>query len=344
MPNNFWLFLSYFDTVLGPSNLHSSSPLIPNEHPDLGRILEFTEEEGNFIFTFRKYQTLNHIFYIDSEYARGGKELLMITYMIKAAFYKDEISDVYNYLLSKTSDLESYALELKELEEITDLLHTHKNNANQKKILNVASEEFKDKFLNLFQKYFEKMAPRVDIPRLDRGLKKIYVFGSAQAGKTEFVKNLEINQFRQYKDNEMKRDLASKIYDLIIDNIEVLTFECIDKNTVDEKIKLYEDCIDNAQGFILIFNAANKEFLKETIEMFQLVLNRCLDQGETMPILIIGNKFENKEEITADMIFENFDLNKLNECGLHPKYFSINILHEDDKIISALRWLLTEII
>ena len=188
------------------------------------------------------------------------------------------------------------------------------------------------------------MAPRVDIPRLDRGLKKIYVFGSAQAGKTEFVKNLEINQFRQYKDNEMKRDLASKIYDLIIDNIEVLTFECIDKNTVDEKIKLYEDCIDNAQGFILIFNAANKEFLKETIEMFQLVLNRCLDQGETMPILIIGNKFENKEEITADMIFENFDLNKLNECGLHPKYFSINILHEDDKIISALRWLLTEII
>jgi len=343
MPNNFWLFLSYFDTILGPSNLHSSSPLIPEEHPDLGRILEFTEEEGNFIFTFRKYQTLNHIFYIDSEYARGGKELLMITYMIKAAFFKDEISDVYNYLLSKTPDLEAYALELKNLEGITDLLHTHKNDSSQKKILDVASEEFKDKFLNLFQKYFEKMIPRMDIPRKEN-LKKIYVFGSAQAGKTEFVRNLEMNQFRQYKDNEMKRDLASKIYDLLIDNIEILTFECIDEHINKEKTKIYEECIDNAQGFILIFNAANKELLKETIEMFQLVLNRCLDQGETMPILIIGNKFEYKEEITSDMIFENFDLNKLNECGLHPKYFSINILHEDDKIINALRWFLTQII
>ncbi|MHA1473036.1 MAG: GTPase domain-containing protein, partial [Promethearchaeota archaeon] len=198
-----------------------------------------------------------------------------------------------------------------------------------------------------FQKYYEKMTPRIDIeaPLLVKGnLKKIYVFGPTHAGKTEFVRNLEINQFRQYKDNEMKRDLASKIYDFVIDNIEVLTFECIDEHTNKEKIKLYEDCIDDAQGFILIFNAANKELLKETIEMFQLVLNRCLDQGETMPILIIGNKFENKEEITSDMIFENFDLNKLNECGLHPKYFSINILNEDDKIINALRWFITQII
>ena len=85
---NVYLYISYFDSVLGPNLLYCSSPLIHNEHPDLGRILEFTEEEGNFIFTFRKYQTLNHIFYIDSESARGGKELLMITYMIKAAFYR----------------------------------------------------------------------------------------------------------------------------------------------------------------------------------------------------------------------------------------------------------------
>ena len=344
---NVILCLSYFDTVLGPNNLYCSSPLIPEEHPDLGRILEFSEEEGNFIFTFRKYQTINHIFYIDSEYARGGKELLMITYMIKAAYFKEEITDVYEYLLSKTPDLESYALELKELQDITELLHTHKDLTKQKKILNVASEEFKEKFLTIFQKYLEKMTPRIDINAtlLDRGnLKKIYIFGSTNAGKTTLVQNLEVIQFLQYKDNGMKRSLSSKIYDFIIDNIEVLTFECIDDNTEKEKIKLYQDCIDDAQGFILIFNAANKELLKETIEMFQLVLNRCLDQGESMPIVIIGNKFGNKEEITSDMIFENFDLNNLNECGLHPKYFSINILNEDDKIINALRWFLTEII
>jgi GTPase SAR1 family protein len=343
MANEVILCLSYFDSILGPNNLHCSSPLIPEEHPDLGRILEFTEEEGDFIFTFRKYQTINHIFYIESEYARGGKELLMITYMIKAAYFKEEITDVYNYLLSKTPDLESYALELKGLQEITGLLHTHKNLTNQKNILNVASEEFKEKFLNIFQKYLEKMTPRIDITTT-LNLKKIYVFGPTNAGKTTLVQNLEVIQFLQYKDNGMKRDLANKIYDFIIDNIEVLTFECIDENVNREKIKLYEDCIDNAQGFILIFNAANKELIKEAVEMFQLILDRCLDQGESMPILIIGNKFQDKEEITSDMIFENFDMDELNECGLHPQYCSINILNEDDKIINALRWFVTQII
>ena len=347
MPPNVYLILSYFDTILGPSNLHYSSPLIPEEHPDLGRILEFTEEEGNFVFTFRKYQTINHIFYIDSEYARGGKELLMITYMIRAAYFKDEITDVYNYLLSKAPDLESYALELKNLQEITEVLHAHKNRPNIKNILNTASEEFKEKFLNLFRKYLDRMIPRIDIntPLLNKeNLKKIYIFGPANAGKTTLVENLEVIQFLQYKNNEMKRDLASKIYDFIIDNIEVLTFECVDENTDKEKIKIYEDCIDNAQGFILIFNAADKGYIKETIEMSQLILGRCLDQGESMPILIIGNKFQNKEEITSDMIFENFDLDELNNCGLHLQYFPIDILNEDEKIINALRWLLTEII
>ncbi|NVM18086.1 MAG: GTPase domain-containing protein [Candidatus Lokiarchaeota archaeon] len=347
MPKEVILALSYFDTTLGPTNLYCSSPLNPQEHPDLGRILEFTEEEGNFIFTFRKYQTINHIFYIDSEFARGGKELLMITYMIRAAYFKDEITDVYNYLLSKTPDLESYASELKKLNELTGILHSHKNRVNKKETLSVASKKFKKEFFKLFNKYLEKMSPQLDLSvhLLDKGnLKKIYIFGPRNAGKTELVKNLEVIQFLQYKNNNMKRDLSSKIYDFIIDNIEVLTYECIDEDMDGKKTKLYEDCIDNAQGFILIFNASNKDSLKETIEMFQLVLNKCQDKGDTMPILIIGNKFDDEEEITSDMIYEKFDMEELKECGLSIEYFSINVLSENDEIINAIRWLLKQMI
>ena len=341
------LCLSYFDSILGPNLLHCSSPLNPQEHPDLGRILEFTEEEGNFIFTFRKFQTINHIFYIDSELARGGKELLMITYMIRAAYFKDEITDVYNYLLSKTPDLESYASELKKLKDLKELLHGHKNRINQKEILNVASKKFKKEFFELFNKYLKKMTPQLELtsPLLVKGnLKKIYIFGPRNAGKTELVKNLEVIQFLQYKNNNMKRDLSSKIYDFIIDNIEVLTYECIEEDAGDQNTKLYEDCIDNAQGFILIFNASNKDSIEETIEMFQLVLNRCQDKGNAMPILIIGNKFDDVEEMTPDLILENFDLNELAECGLLIQSYSINVLSESEKIIEAVRWLLQQII
>jgi len=347
MPKEVILCLSYFDSILGPNLLYCSSPLNTQEHPDLGRILEFTEEEGNFIFTYRKYQTINHIFYIDSEFARGGKELLMITYMIRAAYFKDEITDVYNYLSSKAPDLESYASELKTLQELTELLHSHKDRSNQNKILKIASKEFKKQFLKLFNKYLEKMSPQIDLSThlLGKGnLKKIYIFGPRNAGKSTLVKNLEVIQFLQYKNNEMKRDLASKILDFIIDNIEVLTYECVDEDTDDERTRLYEDCIDNAQGFILIFNASNKDSIKETIEMFQLVLNRCKDKGDTIPILIIGNKFHDKEEITPDLILENFDTNELAECGLLIQSYSLNVLSDDEKIIEAIRWLLKQII
>ena len=309
--------------------------------------MEFTEEEGNFIFTYRKYQTINHIFYIDSEFARGGKELLMITYMIRAAYFKDEITDVYNYLSSKALDLESYASELKNLQALTELLHGQKNRTNQNNILNLASKGFKTIFMTLFNKYLEKMSPKIDLTShlLDKGnLKKIYVFGPKHSGKTELVKNLEVIQFLQYKNNEMKRDLSSKIYDFIIDNIEILTYECIDEDTDDERTTLYEDCIDNAQGFILIYNASSKDSIEETIELFQLVLNRCQDKKDSMPILIIGNKFHDKEELPPDLILENFAMNELVECGLSIQSYSINVLNEDEKIIEAIGWLLMHII
>ena len=64
----------------------------------------------------------------------------------------------------------------------------------------------------------------------------------------------------------------------------------------------------------------------------------------SMPIVIIGNKFHDKEEVTPDLILENFEANKLAECGLLIQSFSIDVLSENEKIIEAVRWLLKQII
>ena len=63
-----------------------------------------------------------------------------------------------------------------------------------------------------------------------------------------------------------------------------------------------------------------------------------------MPILIIGNKFDDKEEITREMLFENFDIEELEECGLLVKYHVINVLDEHDKVINVLRWIVKQMI
>jgi hypothetical protein len=341
------LCITYFDTVLGPNIFYCSAPLNKVEHPDLGRILEFSEAEGSFIFTYRKFQTINHIFSIDSEYARGGKEVLMITFMIRAAYFKDEITDVYNFLLSKTPDLENFASDIKKLKELTSVIHSNKQTHRKGDVLNNASEKFKKKFLKLFNKYYEQITPKLQITApliVKENLKKIFIFGPPNTGKNTLLKNLEALQFLQYKNNERKRDLVSKIYDFIIDNIEILTYECIDERKGKNNTTLYQECIDNAQGFILVYDATKKDSKQDALTMFELVLNRCFDKSRIMPILLIGNKFDDKEELAPDFIYERYDKTELEECGMPIKLLCFNILSDDEQIINTIQWLTKQLL
>ncbi|MCK4780674.1 MAG: hypothetical protein KAT57_10820, partial [Candidatus Lokiarchaeota archaeon] len=178
MSQNQILCVTYFDQVIGPSTFYSNEPLSAStDTPDINRILEFNEEEGTFIFAYRKFQTVNHIFFIDSDLARGGKELMMITYMIKTAIFKDEIVDVFRYLDSKGPVLEDFASEIKRLNELTPFLHVKKSGLNSDYALELANEELKHSFLNIFNKYFKKLAPkyRLETPIRDKRLiKKIF--------------------------------------------------------------------------------------------------------------------------------------------------------------------------
>ncbi len=339
------LTITYFDQVIGPSTLYASEPLSQlSDTPDVNRILEFNDEEGTFIFAYRKFQTVNHIFYMDSNLARGGKELMMITYMIKTAIFKDEIVDVFKYLDSKSPVLEEFASEIKKLTEISSLLHLKKTATSSEYVLDLADEEFKTKFLEIFNNYFTKLSPKykLETPIRDKRLiKKIFIIGAPRVGKTTFLKNVELIQFLNIKRN----DLPTRIYEVVIENLEILKY---DENFNAFECKEFENlrkCINYSQGFILLFNASDKNSAVQTKEIFKIVDNTRLEmETDLAPILIIGNKFHDKEEIDTDFIYKTFEINELKELGIKIKYFSINILKEDEKIMKALRWLVKQII
>ncbi len=339
------LCLSYFDQIIGPNKFYCSEPLIDSvDTPDLGRILEYNEEEGSFIFAFRKYQTINHIFYLDSNFARGGKELIMISYMIRAAYFRNEIADVFKYLDSKKKILEDFAYELKNLDEFTSILNRKKKSVEKDDLLGLASAKFKDHFLKLFQKYFNELTKNFEISTfLDSALniKKIFIFGARNVGKSSFLKNMEAIQFHNQRNN----DLPTRIYNVVIDNMEILTYDCIERDFICEKCKNYGGCIKNAQGFILMINISDKNSIFDAKEILKKILNNCDDiENKITPLLIIGNKFYNKEEINPNKIYSEFNLNELIECGMKIKYYPINIMKEDDKIMKTLRWLIREIV
>ncbi|TKJ19362.1 MAG: hypothetical protein CEE43_15745 [Promethearchaeota archaeon Loki_b32] len=337
--------ITYFDQVIGPSTFYSSELLtISTDTPDINRILEFNEEEGTFIFAYRKFQTVNHIFFIDSDLARGGKELMMITYMIKTAIFKDEIVDVFRYLDSKGPVLEDFASDIKRLNELTPFLHVKKSGLNSDYALELANEELKHSFLNIFNKYFKKLAPkyRLETPIKDKRLiKKIFIIGGPRVGKTTFLKNIELIQFLNIKRN----DLPSRIFEVVIENLEILKY---DKNLSQFECKEFENlenCVSFSQGFILLFNLSDKDSALKTKEIFQIVDNTRLElEADLTPILIIGNKFYDKEELEPEFIYKTFEIKELRELGVKIKYFPINILKEDEKTMDALRWLIKTIV
>jgi hypothetical protein len=345
MTQNQILCVSYFDHVIGPNTFYSSENLSKSpDAPDINRILEFNDEEGTFIFAYRKFQTVNHIFYIDSDLARGGKELIMITYMIKTAIFKDEIVDVFRYLDSKAPVLEEFATDIRNLKDLSSVLHLKKNSFSGENVLDLADESLRNCFLELFNKYFEKLTPKykLETPLKDkRQIKKIFIIGAPKAGKTTFLKNLELIQFLNIKRN----DLPSRVYEVIIENLEILKYDDNLREFECKEFENLENCVNFSQGFILLFNISEEHSILQTKEIFKIVDNTRLDlKSQLVPILIIGNKFHDKEDFDESFINTIFEIHELRELGVKVKYFPINILKEDEEVMKAMRWLIRKII
>ena len=339
------LCVSYFDQVIGPSKLYCSEPLSDVVGaPDLDRILEFNEEEGTFIFAYRKYQTVNHLFYIDSKFARGGKDLLMITFMIKTAFFKDEIVDVFKYLDSKTPVLENFAEDIKELNELTSVLHLKKSVTSDENMLNFADEELKVSFLEIYNRYFKKLTPeyRLETPiKSKKRIKKIFIVGAPKTGKKTLLKNIELIQFLNIKNN----DLLTRIYEVIIENLEILHF---DQNSCEFGCKAFdsfEDCILHSQGLVLVFKLSDEDSILETKNMYQIIEEKFAEMGkDSVPVLIIGNKFSHDDDNKTEYIHKTFEIKNLKEGGRRIRYSPIKILEEDRKVMKALRWMIKNIL
>ena len=342
-PKEELLCISYFDQIIGPSQFYCTEPL-ESEHPNLNKILEFNEKPGSFIFAFRKYQTVNHIFYVDSKFARGGQELLMISYLIRAAYFKNEIIDVFKYLESKKIILEQFAEDIKKLEDLPSILHNKNKNGLEGKLTELGSEEFKKKFLEMYENYLKMLSPRYEIEapiQSNKKLKKIFIFGEKKSGKSTFLRNIEDIQFH----NQINNDLPTRIYSLVIDNIEILTYDCIERNFECERCKNFGGCIKNAQAFILIFKPNDKNSIINAKDKFQKVLDACNDlENSKTPILIIENNFNNRQEFDSNYVYDFFNLEELKNCGMKIKYYSINVLKENKKIMKALHWLITHMI
>jgi len=329
-----FLVLSYFDMRVGPSILYSNSDVTNiYEFPDLSKILDFNEE-GTFIFSFRKFQTINTIFSMTSDIARGGQDLLMISCVIRGSYFKNILTDIFQYLESKKPILERFVAELKVLPNFNLVLHKNKIKTTIEQFKEYCKEDNVD-FFSIYDKFFELIFPESEIRIITQDInlqKKILLLGPKGSGKDTFLRTIEALQFY----NQSKIDIPTRILGIIIDNI-------ILSNTqefLNGKIEL-----DIAQAIIFIIKNIDKNTCNEVNSLLEKYISSYSNKKfGKVPLLIINNVFQEETPLREKEIKNNIsNLKRLRKEKIPIKYYSLNVSLEDQKLLEPLKWLVKEI-
>ena len=146
---DFLLVVSYFDLVVGPKILYCGNDLKNFKKIEIRNIMDVVES-GTFIFAIEEYRTLNHVFNVESQLTRGGKDTIMVSFIIKNAI----IENSFRYLESKATILQEFGSEIKKIKELPQILREkHKPDD----ILQLFSVEGRKRFLNLYKKYQKEL-------------------------------------------------------------------------------------------------------------------------------------------------------------------------------------------
>ncbi len=157
---SWFLVISYFDQVIGPSILYCNKEINEIQHIELNKLLDFNSRENCIILADNKYQTINFSFLIKSEESRGGYDQILLSYIIKEEDIKNEYLDVFKFLKSKQPILQNLANELKRMRWLPKLLNI-KNKPFDTTILKKALERDQEVFLRIYNKYCNLLFPEI---------------------------------------------------------------------------------------------------------------------------------------------------------------------------------------
>ena len=331
-----FLVISYFDMILGPNILYSKSEDINNIYgfPDLSKILDFTEKDGSFLLSFRKFQTINMIFNISSKLARGGKYLLMISCVIRASYFKNELTDIFHYLESKAPILEEFTAELRALPNFDLILNENNTNPTKQKFKE-SCEKNKVDFFPIYDKYYDLLFPDSEIRIITQDInlqKKILLFGPKSSGKDMFLKTIETLQFY----NQGKLDIPTRILGILIDNIILSKAHDFLNNEIG---------LEDAQAIIFIIKNIDEPTCTEVNSLIEhFISSYSKEKFGTVPLIIINNVLKDRTPIREKEIKKNISTLKLLRKEKIPiKYYSFNVSKEDQKLFEPLKWLIKEI-
>ena len=282
------IILSYFHPIKGPSQMFSIPDVEQSEdYKEVTKLLDFVEKKGFFIHSFETYKTANFYFEVPSEWARGKREMAMISVI----FTQDEIDEqIFRIPLSE------FVIELLSIKDIYKGFYIKTRSDGD---LSEIQEKYHE-IRNLLDE-LTKVLPKSIVSTKKKSL-KLFVFGLDRAGKTSILERLRQKQFVQ-----TKRTLNLNLLKFVLDNVNLVAWDLGGQIGFRRAWRNY---LKEPDILIFVVDASDKDRIKEA----KGELWRILDYQESMgiPLLILGNKKDLDGKMATNDVIKGLDLESIN--------------------------------
>lgn len=250
------------------------------KYKEVAKLLDFIDKKGFFIHSFENYKTANFYFEVPSEWARGKREMAMIS----VVFNHDEIDEqIFRIPLSE------FVIELLSNKDIYKGFYMKTKSQGD-------IDEIKSKYheiRNLMDELM-KVLPKSIISMKKKSL-KLFVFGLDRAGKTSLLERL-----RQKKFVQTKRTLNLNLLKFVLENVNLIAWDLGGQIAFRRAWKNY---LKEPDILIFVVDISDPDRVIEAKEELWRILNYNESQG--IPLLILGNKKDlNQERLNKDIINE----------------------------------------
>ncbi|MEJ2248998.1 MAG: PAS domain S-box protein [Candidatus Lokiarchaeota archaeon] len=306
------LILSHFDFLYGPRIILKAPDSVDDTDLKKIPILMDLYEKGFFVHIFGKFKSANCIFEIESKYARGKKEVLLLSFLV-------DINNDINLELAKEL-LTQFSTEIKKIKDIYKAFYT-KSEIHE-------GDEVKLKNLEiLFQNFYESFP--VENIIIKRKPAKIFVFGLHEAGKTTIIE-----QLRHSVNKTILPTTNVSISRVNLNDLSILIYDCPGQTKFHD---LWMPYLKHQNGLVFVLDIHDTEKFSDAKRVFHEIINHS--EVNQLPLLILFNKVDLKEG-NSKLLTTELEIEKSSNRPL--KYFFTSGL-KNIGIEDAFKWISKEV-
>ncbi|MHA1680974.1 MAG: ADP-ribosylation factor-like protein [Promethearchaeota archaeon] len=295
------LVMMYFDKLKGPVAFDSvPKPISKEQEENLGGLMYSMEEEESYFEHTKKggkdaFSSANYFFFVDSKWARGGKEMVMLCLIAD----EDQEPSIFESVIKKFASAIKHVAEIYKAFYIDDKTKDDPGIEKKLKLLKLLNTD-------CFEACRRK--PEAQKPG------KMLILGLRAAGKSSIINAVTGKGFSE----KIKPTLGMQIIKSAVDNFRFNIYdlggqEKLRKGWYNKNVK------PNAIIYVVDLTAGKEQHEDDKVEFHRMVENFFGKDSkqklpENTPVLIIGNKVDLNNELDEGYI----------EKLLHPKKAGID--------------------